>query len=58
LEYTNILVALDRFMKMSHFIPIAKKDSPTIAKAYLNNMFKYHGFPEDVVLDPDGMFTG
>jgi len=55
---TKILVVVDRFMKMADFIPIDKKDSPTVAKAYLDDVGKYHGFPEDVVSDRDGTFTG
>jgi hypothetical protein len=43
---------------MAHFIPLKKQDSPTVAKAYLENVWKYHGFPEDVVSDRDGTFTG
>jgi hypothetical protein len=30
---TKILVVVDRFTKMAHFIPIAKKDSPSVARA-------------------------
>jgi len=55
---TMILVVVDRFTKMANFIPIKKKDSPTVARAYLENVCKYHGFPEDVVSDLDGTFTG
>jgi len=53
-----ILVVVDRFTKMAHFIPIKKKDSPSVARAYLDNVGKYDGFPEDVVSDRDTMFTG
>jgi len=56
--YTKILVVVDRFTKMAHFIPVSKKDSPSVAKAYLNNVWKYHRFPEDVVSDRDRTFTG
>lgn len=52
-----ILVVADRFTKMAHFIPIKKKDSPTVAEAYLENVWKYHGYPEDVVSDRDATFT-
>jgi transposase InsO family protein len=55
---TMILVVVDRFTKMAHFIPISKKDSPTVARTYFENIWKYHGFPEDVVSDRDGTFTG
>ena len=53
-----ILVVVDQFSKMAHFIPIKQKDSPTVARSYLDNVWKYHGFPEDVVSDRDSMFTG
>jgi hypothetical protein len=35
---TMILVVVDRFTKMAHFIPIKKKDSPMVARAYLENV--------------------
>jgi len=55
---TMILVVVDWFIKMAHFIPIKKKDSPTVARAYREYVWKYHGFPEDVVSDSDSTFTG
>jgi len=53
-----ILVVVDRFTKMAHFVPIKNKDSPSVSRAYLENVWKYHGFPEDVVSDRDMTFTG
>ena len=53
-----ILVVVDRFTKMAHFIPIKKKDTPTVARAYLETVWKYDGFPENVVSDRDSTFTG
>jgi hypothetical protein len=50
---TMILVMLDQFTKMVHFVPIKKKDSLTVARAYLENVWRYHGFPEDDVSDQD-----
>ena len=41
---------------MSHFIPIKKKDPPTVAKANLENMWNYHQCSEAVVSDRDGTF--
>ena len=55
---TLILVVVDRFTKMAYFVPIKKKDSPTVARAYLENVWKYHGFPADVASDRDSTFTG
>ena len=54
----KILVVVDRFTKMAHFIPIDEKDSPTVAKGSLNNVWKYHEFPENIVSDRAGTFTG
>jgi hypothetical protein len=53
-----ILVVLDRFTKMAHFIPIKKIHSPTVAQAYLENIWKYHAFPEEPVSDWNGTCTG
>jgi len=53
-----ILVVVDRFMKMAHLVLIKNKDNPTVARAYLENVSKYPGFPDDVVSDRDGTFTG
>jgi len=55
---TIILVVVDRVTKMAHSIPMKKTDSPTVARAYLAHVWKYHGFPENVASDWDGTFTG
>jgi hypothetical protein len=55
---TMILVVVDRFPKMPDCIPMNNKDSPGMARAYLENLLKYHGCPEDVVSDRDSTFTG
>jgi superfamily II DNA helicase RecQ len=41
LVITKILVAVDRFTKLAHFIPISKKGSSMVARAYLKNTRKY-----------------
>jgi len=56
-EATIILVVVDGFTKMAHFILIKKKDSPTVARVYFENVWKYHGFPEDIISDRDSTFT-
>jgi hypothetical protein len=45
-------------MKMAHLIPVWKREAAIVAKAYLKNVWKLHGFPEDVVSDGDATFTG
>jgi hypothetical protein len=54
---TMILLVVDQFTKMGQFVPIKKKDSPTVAPAYLKNVWKYNRFSEDVVSDRDSTFT-
>jgi len=56
--YKNILVVVDRFTRMAHFIPIVTREATEVARAYLNNVWKYHGIPQDVVSDRDATFTG
>jgi len=55
---TMILVVVDRFPKMSHCMPINKKDSPRMARAYLENILNCHGCPEDVLSGRDLTCTG
>lgn len=55
---TIILVVVDHFTKMAHCMPIKKKDSPTVARADVENVWKYHSFPKDVVSDRDSTFKG
>jgi len=43
---------------MAHFVPIKKKDSPTVARACLENVWKYQSFPENIISDRDSTFMG
>jgi hypothetical protein len=54
---TTGIVVLDRFTKMAHFTLIKKKDSPTVARFYVENIWNYHCFSEDIVSDRDPTFT-
>lgn len=54
-----ILVVVDRFSKMAHFIPCnTDADGPTIAKLLFAHVFKYHGLPKRVITDRDSTWTG
>ena len=53
-----ILVVVDRFTKMAYFFPIKKQYSPMVARVYLENIWKYHGCPENAVSERDGTCTG
>ena len=51
-EYTLIMVIVDRFSKMIHFIPFKQiPDAKQTAKAFMNNIFKLHGLPQDIYTD-------
>ena len=52
-----ILVVVDRFSKMAHFIPCSKKISAkTTAKLILQHIVKLHGLPRDIVTDRGPQF--
>jgi len=47
-----IMVVVDRFSKMAHFIPI--KDEATaqeMGRLFFSHIFKHHGLPKDIVSD-------
>ena len=56
--FTCILVILDRFTKMGHFIPFPKVPSATdTASAFMNNIFRFHGLPSEIISDRGTQFT-
>uniref|UniRef100_A0A8K9Y3I9 Gypsy retrotransposon integrase-like protein 1 n=1 Tax=Oncorhynchus mykiss TaxID=8022 RepID=A0A8K9Y3I9_ONCMY len=55
---TVILTVVDRFSKASHFIPLAKLPSAKeTAQIIIENVFRIHGLPSDVVSDRGPQFT-
>ena len=56
--YTCILVVLDRFTKMGHFIPFPNvPSSEDTAKAFMTHIFKIHGLPNEILTDRGTQFT-
>jgi transposase InsO family protein len=56
--YDCILVVADRFTKMAHFIRSRKTDTArTLAQQFLDNVFRLHGLPKDIVSDRGTLFT-
>jgi len=53
------MVVVDRFTKMAHFIGL--QESPTaieVAEAFLNEVWKLHGLPSEIISDMDAKFAG
>jgi hypothetical protein len=56
--FDAIMVVVDRFSKMTHFIRIKDKaTAQKIGRLFFTHVFKHHGLPKDIVLDRDPKFT-
>lgn len=54
-----IMVVVDRFTKMAHFIPTQMTlDGKEAARLFFLHVVRNHGLPESVVSDRDSRFTG
>src|SRR5205807_4105841 len=57
--FHQIMVVVDRFTKMAHFIPLNENATASdVAKSFLKEIWKQHGLPEDIVSDRDSKWTG
>jgi hypothetical protein len=53
-----ILVVIDRFTKIGHFIPLSHPyTASVVANMFSNHVFKLHGLPRTIVTDRDPMFV-
>jgi len=51
-RYDSILVVVDRFTKMAHFIPTTEKTSTEgLAQLFRDNIWKLHGLPDSIISD-------
>ena len=56
--FDSILVVVDRFTKMAHFIPTTTSvTSEGIARLFYEHVFSKHGTPTDIVSDRGSTFT-
>ena len=57
-EYDAILVVVDRFTKMEHFIPTTEKTSAEgLAHLFRDNVWKLYGLPDSIISDRGPQFT-
>ena len=57
-RYNCILVVVDKFSRYAHFIPLAHPFSAaTVASAFMENVYKLHGSPEQIISDRDRIFN-
>ena len=56
--FNSILVVIDKFSKMSHFIPTRNDVTAAgVAQLFLSHIFKLHGLPVKIISDRDTKFT-
>jgi hypothetical protein len=57
-RFNELMVVVDRFTKMAHFIPShSEDDAVATTRRYLNGVVKHHGLPKTIVSDQGTKFT-
>jgi len=57
-RYDSILVVVDRFTKMAHFIPTTERTSAEgLAQLFRNNIWKLYRLSDSIILDRGLQFT-
>ena len=56
-DHDTVLVIVDRFSKMAHFVPCSKTTlGEETTNLFLNNVVQLHDLPEDVISDRGPQF--
>jgi len=57
-SFDSVFVVVDRLTKMAHFVPCNKTiTGKAMARLFLENVYKYHGLPNDIIFDRGTQFT-
>lgn len=48
---TLVLIVVDRFTKMAHFITMTKMDTERTGNAFVKDIWRFHGLPRSIVSD-------
>jgi transposase InsO family protein len=57
-SFDSIFVVVDRLTKMAHFVPCNKTiTGKETTRLFLENVYKYHGLPNDIIFDRGTQFT-
>ena len=57
--YTQIIVIVDRFTKMAHFIGLPTNSmAKDVSNVFLQEVWKLHGLPTEIISDMDAKFSG
>jgi len=56
--YDSILVVVDHFTKMAHFVPTMEKTiAEGLARLFRDNVWRLHGLPESIISDRGPQFA-
>jgi hypothetical protein len=55
--FTNIMVVVDRLIKMRYMVPIDSIDAISVAECFVRYIFKLHGLPDSIVSNCGSQFV-
>ena len=56
-NFDSIFVVVDRFSKMTHFVPCNETvNAENLARLFIDNIVRYHGLPDNIVSDRGPQF--